>query len=80
MQVQFDFDSCDVYDTFWKQNREREAANREFLDANSTTDDDLAYRSLVHNFLCPAIALFTLKSDSTEYTLELLEQKFCLEY
>ncbi len=73
MQVQFDFDSCDVYDTFLKQNREREAANREFLDANSTTDDDLAYRSLVHNFLRPAIASFTLKSDSTEYTLGLFK-------
>lgn len=47
MQVQFGFDSHDVYDTFLNQNRDLKAtmnvlqANREFLDASSTTDDDL---------------------------------------
>ena len=75
MQAQFDFDSRDVYDTFLKQNRERERCCGRI--GSFWTDDDLAY---VHNFLYPAIAPFTLKSDSTEYTLELFEQKFCLEY
>ena len=78
MQVQFYFDSRDVYDTFLKQNRERETCCGRI--GSFWTDDDLAYRSLVHNFLCPAIAPFTLTSGSTEHTLELFEQKFCLEY
>ncbi|KAF8328853.1 uncharacterized protein EI90DRAFT_3017469 [Cantharellus anzutake] len=50
MQVQFGFDSHDVYDVFLKQNRDLKATmdvletNREFLDADSSLDGDSEYR------------------------------------
>ena len=71
MQVQFDFDSRDVYDTFLKPNRDLEACcgvNREFLPG--TTDLVVLVSVSRTQFLSLAIAP-SLKPDSTEYTLEL---------